>query len=37
MVSIQSGLFFVKTHRNPTEEKYSRFAKEEEACRKDVE
>jgi hypothetical protein len=28
---------FVKTHRNPTEEKYSRFAKEEEAFRKDVE
>jgi hypothetical protein len=27
----------VKTQRNPTEEKYSRFAKEEEACRKDVE
>jgi hypothetical protein len=24
-------------HRNPTEEKYSRFAKEQEACRKDVE
>jgi hypothetical protein len=28
---------FVKTHRNPTEEKYSRFAKEQKACRKDVE
>jgi hypothetical protein len=28
---------FVKTHRNPTEEKYSRFAKEQEACRKNVE
>jgi hypothetical protein len=27
----------VKTHRNPTEEKYGRFAKEQEACRKDVE
>jgi hypothetical protein len=28
---------FMKTHRNPTEEKYGRFAKEQEACRKDVE
>jgi hypothetical protein len=28
---------FMKTHRNPTEEKYSWFAKEQEACRKDVE
>jgi hypothetical protein len=28
---------FVKTHCNPTEEKYIRFAKEQEACRKDVE
>jgi hypothetical protein len=28
---------FVKTNRNPTEEKYNRFAKEQEACRKDVE
>jgi hypothetical protein len=28
---------FVKTHRNPTEEKYGRFAKEQEDCRKDVE
>jgi hypothetical protein len=27
---------FVKTHRDPTEEKYGRFAKEQEACRKDV-
>jgi hypothetical protein len=27
----------VKTHRNSIEEKYSRFAKEQEACRKDVE
>jgi hypothetical protein len=27
---------FVKTHRNPTEEKYGRFAKEQEACRTDV-
>jgi hypothetical protein len=30
-------LVFVKTQRNPTEEKYGRFAKEQEACRKDVE
>jgi hypothetical protein len=28
---------FVKTHHNPTEEKYNRFAKEQEACRKYVE
>jgi hypothetical protein len=28
---------FVKTHRNPTEEKYGRFVKEQEACWKDVE
>jgi hypothetical protein len=28
---------FVKTHCNLTEEKYGRFAKEQEACRKDVE
>jgi hypothetical protein len=28
---------FVKRHRHPTEEKYGRFAKEQEACRKDVE
>jgi hypothetical protein len=28
---------FVKTHRDPTEEKYGRFAKEQEAFRKDVE
>jgi hypothetical protein len=28
---------FVKTHRNLTEEKYDQFAKEQEACRKDVE
>jgi hypothetical protein len=28
---------FVKTHRNSTKEKYSRFAKEQEACQKDVE
>jgi hypothetical protein len=27
----------VKTHRNPTGGKYSRFAKEQEACWKDVE
>jgi hypothetical protein len=27
---------FVKTHHNPTEEKYSWFAKQQEACRKDV-
>jgi hypothetical protein len=28
---------FVKTHYEPKEEKYSRFAKEQEACRKEVE
>jgi hypothetical protein len=28
---------FVKTHRVSKEEKYSRFAKEQEACWKDVE
>jgi hypothetical protein len=28
---------FVKTHRHPTEEKYGRFTKEQEACQKDVE
>jgi hypothetical protein len=28
---------FVKTHRNPTEDKYSRFAKEQEASQKNVE
>jgi hypothetical protein len=28
---------FVKTHSNPTEEKYSQFAKEQEACWKYVE
>jgi hypothetical protein len=28
---------FVKTYRNPTEENYGRFAKEQETCRKDVE
>jgi hypothetical protein len=27
----------VKTHRHPTEEKYGQFAKEQEACQKDVE
>jgi hypothetical protein len=27
----------VKTHRNPTKKKYDRFAKEQEACQKDVE
>jgi hypothetical protein len=29
--------FFVNTHHEPKEEKYSRFVKEQEACRKDVE
>jgi hypothetical protein len=28
---------FVKTHRNPKKEKYHRFAKEQEVCRKNVE
>jgi hypothetical protein len=28
---------FVKTHREPKEEKYSRFVKEQEACQKDME
>jgi hypothetical protein len=28
---------FVKTHRDPRKYKYNRFAKEQEACRKDVE
>jgi hypothetical protein len=28
---------FVKTHHNPTKENYGRFAKEQKACRKDVE
>jgi hypothetical protein len=37
MVSIRSGLFFVKTHRKPKDEKYSWFVKEQVACRKDVE
>jgi hypothetical protein len=28
---------FAKTHHNPTEGNYGRFAKEQEACRKNVE